>query len=70
MLATFITSWTEMIEFFVSLFQMITGVFWTAAADGGTGEPTFVGLLALITLGISFFTFVMNVIFRAIKFRS
>lgn len=48
---------TAVVEWLVSIFSGLVGVFYTApSTDGGTGELTFLGVLAIValTVGIAF----------------
>lgn len=65
----FVGAWTEIITFIVSIFGNISSVFWTPGVDGAAGDLTFIGYALVITMAISFFSFVFGAIINAIKMR-
>lgn len=71
MVQAFVTVWEEMMTFIIGLFTDISAIFWTPpAGDSGTGQLTFIGILAVIAVAISFFTYVFGVIQNFIRLRS
>ena len=53
--------WTDVSEWLILHFSMIQEIFWTTT-EGGNGSLTFMGILAVIALGISIFLLVMSII--------
>lgn len=62
MIAQIIAVWTELVAFFVELFPSLLSLFWTAGTDGGAGQLTFVGVLAVVMAGIAIALTVLAVI--------
>lgn len=58
----FTSVWTAIVTFLVSLFGQVTSLFWDASANSGAGEPTFVGVLAIVMAGVSLILLVFNLI--------
>lgn len=53
--------WTDVSEWLVGHFTQIQQIFWTTT-ESGDGSLTFMGILAVIALGISIFLLVMSII--------
>lgn len=62
MIAQFVSVWTELGAFLVSLFPQLISLFWTAGTDGSGGSLTFVGVMAVIMAGIGVFLLIFNLI--------
>lgn len=59
-LTQILENFTEIGEWFVSIINIIIGLFWTTAEGGGS--LTVLGVLAIITLGIGLITMVIAMI--------
>ena len=62
MVAAFTAVWTEVMTFFVTIFQKISGIFWTPGAGEEPGKLTFVGIMAIIMAGVALILLVFNLI--------
>lgn len=62
MVAAFTEVWTEVMTFFVTIFQKISGIFWTPGVGEEPGKLTFVGIMAIIMAGVALILLVFNLI--------
>lgn len=62
MVTAFTTVWTEVMTFFVTIFQKISGIFWTPGVGEDPGKLTFVGIMAIIMAGVALILLVFNLI--------
>lgn len=62
MVAAFTEVWTEVMTFFVTIFQNISGIFWTPGVGEEPGKLTFVGIMAIIMAGVALILLVFNLI--------
>ena len=62
MVAAFTEVWTEVMTFFVTIFQEISGIFWTPGVGEEPGKLTFVGIMAIIMAGVALILLVFNLI--------
>lgn len=58
MIAQFVSVWTELATFLVSLFPQLIGLFWNSTDN----TLTFVGIMAVIMAGIAIVLLVFNLI--------
>lgn len=54
--------WSEVATWLVDFIPTITEIFWTPGASGTAGSLTFLGVLAVVGLGISVFLLIMRII--------
>ena len=59
MIAAIESVWTALISFLTGLFSEITTIFWDST---GTGNLTFIGVLAVIMAGVSICLLIFNLI--------
>lgn len=62
MVTAFTAVWTEVMTFFVTIFQKISGIFWTPGVGEEPGKLTFVGIMAIIMAGVALILLVFNLI--------
>ena len=68
MFAAFTSIWTSLIEWFVTLFDTITGIFVTTG-DGGAVSLTFIGTCAVVMAGVALILLAFNLIRSFITMR-
>lgn len=56
-------------EWFASVFNIIIPIFWTAAESGGGGSLTFLGTLAVMSLGLAIILLILNRVVDFLQFR-
>lgn len=62
MVTAFTAVWTEVMTFFVKIFQEISGIFWMPGVGEEPGKLTFVGIMAIIMAGVALILLVFNLI--------
>lgn len=62
--------WEAIGDWIIVRLSDMQAVFWNAGVEGGVGSLTFLGVLAVATVGIGFVFLLIGVIQNFIKFRS
>lgn len=68
MFTAFTSVWTELIEWFVTLFDTITGIFVTTS-EGGAISLTFIGVCSVVMAGVALILLAFNLIRSFITMR-
>lgn len=61
MFSAFTGIWTDLLAFFVSMFESIAGIFYTVG-EGGAISLTFIGVMAVVMAGVALILLVFNLI--------
>ena len=68
-LTAILSIFTEIGEWFVTSFNMVVPIFWTAPVGETAGSLTFMGVLAVAGLAISVVFLLIGIIQRFLKFK-
>lgn len=69
MIAAITSVWSEIMEWIVQAIGSVQDVFYTAGTDGGPGNLTFLGVLAVVSVAIGVVFLVIGVIQNFLKLR-
>lgn len=61
--------WNSVLDWLVSAFNSVQGLFYDAAANSGEGGLTFIGVLAVIGVAISIALLVVSIVQGFLKLR-
>lgn len=62
--------WTSILTWLSTSFGSLESLFWTAPTSGGTGSLTFLGILAVVSVGIGVVMMIIGVIQNFLHLRS
>lgn len=69
MMEPILSVFTAIGEWFASVFDIIIPIFWTAGTSGGVGSLTFLGTLAVMSLGLAIILLILNRVVDFLQFR-